>query len=266
MCKPDGVPFCRVLGWISKPRVKIPCQTNGQENQQDTHRCRSWSRAAHMFTSCIRSIRGQILARYLWNANRLMKYTPPLRMFSLSGCHTAQLHRLCSLPCALQVEIKSIQINQRFKCFWFGDIVSSFSTESSGTVSFYALNSLFGLLLVLALSNSLMLRCQDSSPQLSPREAFYREQAPGHDQGNAVPRKHVPDKGTGLTQKTPSSSATPQTSTDLGDSKRFISASAETSSATAAAPRVPHLGLKYSLLLVDKSTGARPSLGCILGP
>jgi hypothetical protein len=113
--------------------------------------------------------------------------------------------------------------------------------------------------MVLALSNSLMLRCQDASPQLSPRELFYREQAPAHDQGNAAPRKHVPDKGTGLTQKTPSSSATPQTSTDLGDNKRFVAASAETSSATAAAPEVPHLGLKYSLLLVDKSTGdAKP--------
>ena len=89
--------------------------------------------------------------------------------------------------------------------------------------------SLFGVALAAAMSGSLILWCQQSSPHLSPRELYYREQVPDHERRAPVApsKNHGFDKATGMFQTTK--------------------------------PEVSHLGLRYNLLLVDKTTGnAKP--------
>jgi hypothetical protein len=117
--------------------------------------------------------------------------------------------------------------------------------------------SLFPLLLVAAMTGSLILCSQEPSSQLSPRELFYREQASGiHQMPSAAPAKgRAAAQATAISQKTPSSAAAPSGPTEEGSGKNATLAPVETSTATKTNPEVPHLGLRYSLLLVDKTTG-----------
>lgn len=131
------------------------------------------------------------------------------------------------------------------------------STSSAPSFSI----GLFRVILAAVLGSSLLLWCQGPSPQLSPRELFYREQAPDHTQratGVAL-KKHVGDKDAAASPKTPNGSAMPSGSLEEEKTKGATLVSAETSAATTAGPEVSHLGLRYSLLLVDKTTGdAKP--------
>jgi hypothetical protein len=121
--------------------------------------------------------------------------------------------------------------------------------------------SFFGVALAAAISGSLILWCQQPSPQLSPRELYYREQAPDHDQRAPVApsKKQGVDKATGMSQKKVDVSAPPRGSTQEGTGQGAIVASVEKISTATTTPEVSHLGLRYNLLLVDKTTGdAKP--------
>jgi len=121
--------------------------------------------------------------------------------------------------------------------------------------------SLFGVALAAAISGSLILWCQQSSPQLSPRELYYREQVPDHDQRAPVTpsKKHDVDKAMGMSQKKVDASAAPRGSTEEGTGKGAIAPFVEKISTATTKPEVSHLGLRYKLLLVDKTTGnAKP--------
>ena len=128
-------------------------------------------------------------------------------------------------------------------------------STSSVTTSF------FGVALAAAISGSLVLWCQQPSPQLSPRELYYREQAPDHDlrAPGAPSKKQAVDKATGMSQKKVDASAAARGSTEAGTSKAALAASVEKISTATARPEVSHLGLRYNVLLVDKTSGnAKP--------
>ena len=115
----------------------------------------------------------------------------------------------------------------------------------------------FGAVFAAATSSGLLLICQDSSPQLSPRALFYREQtsSPSRTANPAPAKVHPVTKESGTSPTTPSTSTAPSGSTADASVKGVSLVSLETSEATAASPQVSHLGLRYSLLLVDKSSG-----------
>jgi len=114
-------------------------------------------------------------------------------------------------------------------------------------------SSLFALVIVAATSGSLMLWSQEPSSQLSPRELFYREQvsATTPKASTVSSRSRPTSKDTGVSQKT--DLAVPAGSGEESG-KNATLASAETSGAAKTNPEVTHLGLRYSLLLVDKTT------------
>lgn len=113
----------------------------------------------------------------------------------------------------------------------------------------------WGVVLIAASSGSLMLWPQNS--QLSPRELFYREQTAVHNQHAASSVKsHAPVKSTPAPPSTASSStASPPTPGNVQSNALLT----ETSAAAKSNPEVSHLGLRYSLLLVDTHTAeAKP--------
>ena len=119
--------------------------------------------------------------------------------------------------------------------------------------------SLWVVALAAAICSSLTLWCQGSSPQLSPRELYYREPVPDQEKRPPVApsRKHVVDKETGISQKTANGSPAPKGSAE--EVAGANSPAVEKTSTVATKPEVSHLGLRYSLLLVDKTTGnAKP--------
>jgi hypothetical protein len=119
--------------------------------------------------------------------------------------------------------------------------------------------SILALTLVATMCSPLILPSQESAPQLSPRELYYREPVP--DQEKRAPhaslKKHVVDNGNGESPTTANGSLLPK-----GSAEEVTGAnppSVEKTSTSATKPEVSHLGLRYSLLLVDKNTGnARP--------
>ena len=115
--------------------------------------------------------------------------------------------------------------------------------------------NLFGIALAAAISSSLILWCQEAAPQLSPRDLFYRESVPEQEKrAPAAPsKKHAIEKEAGVSPKTVNDSPAPQASADGG--KGASSASIEKVSTVTTRPEVAHLGLRYSLLLVDKTAG-----------
>lgn len=106
--------------------------------------------------------------------------------------------------------------------------------------------------LAVAIGSGLMVGGQESSSQLSPRELYYREQVPA-----AAPSKsHAAAKPSAMSQKT---TTVPPASGEEESGKNASLAPVETSTAAKTNPEVSHLGLRYRLLLVDKTTGdAKP--------
>lgn len=115
--------------------------------------------------------------------------------------------------------------------------------------------SAVGAVLTAVLGGNLILFCQESPSQLSPRALFYREQTSGqnHRTNAALPKGHQVVKESGA-PKTLNSSTAPGSAPEAS-TKNGSLAPVETSSAATKNPEVSHLGLRYSLLLVDKTTG-----------
>ena len=117
---------------------------------------------------------------------------------------------------------------------------------------------LLGFALTLAMFGSFVLWCQEPAPQLSARDLFYRQAAPAQSKRPAVPPAKKPSAPTqtATAQKPPVAPAAPQST---GEEKVANGALLEKISAVAKEPEVTHLGLRYSMLLVDKTTGnAKP--------
>ena len=84
-----------------------------------------------------------------------------------------------------------------------------------------------GVVLAAAIiSTSLILWSQESSPQLSPRELYYREPAPEQEKRAPVApaKKHAVDKETGVSQKTVNGSLVPQGPAEEGTGANSVEA------------------------------------------
>lgn len=120
------------------------------------------------------------------------------------------------------------------------------------------ISKILGSLLILILSIA-TLRGQDSSAQLSPRELFYREQVPVHSQHAASAAQKTPAAKATPAQQTTTNSSTPSPAIPQGGGAAGNALLSETSTVTKSNPAVSHLGLRYRLLLIDKTTGdAKP--------
>ncbi len=121
-------------------------------------------------------------------------------------------------------------------------------------------SSLYALAVVAATSGSLTVWSQEPSSQLSPRELFYREQvsATTPKPSTASSRSRAAAKDTGVTPKT--GLAAPSAAGEEGSGKDTALAPVETSTVAKTNPEVTHLGLRYSLLLVDKTTAETKSV------
>ncbi len=120
------------------------------------------------------------------------------------------------------------------------------------------ISRILGSLLVFMVS-SVTLWGQESSAQLSPRELFYREQVPAQSQHATSPAKKTSAvKQTSAQQSATNSSTQPPGTPQSGNAAGNALLS-ETSTVTKSNPAVSHFGLRYSLLLIDKTTGdAKP--------
>jgi hypothetical protein len=120
-------------------------------------------------------------------------------------------------------------------------------------------SSLFALAVIAATSGSLTIWSQEPPSQLSPRELFYREKvsATAQKPSSASSRSRATSRDTGVTPKT--GLAAPPASGEEGSGKNTALAPVETSTVAKTNPEVTHLGLRYSLLMVDKTTAeAKP--------
>lgn len=127
------------------------------------------------------------------------------------------------------------------------------------STSFLFKTALCGATLVAAISGSLSLWGQDLSQQLSPRELYYREPAPDQEKHAPVAsaKKHVVAKATEESPKTVNGSLAPKGPAE--EVTEVNSPSVKKANTVSPNPEVSHLGLRYSLLLVDKTTGnAKP--------
>lgn len=120
------------------------------------------------------------------------------------------------------------------------------------------ISRILGSLLVLMVS-SVTLWGQESSAQLSPRELFYREQVPAQSQHAPSPAKKTRGVKQTPEQQSATNSSTPPAGTPRSGNAAGNALLTETSTVTKSKPAVSHLGLRYSLLLIDKTTGdAKP--------
>lgn len=120
----------------------------------------------------------------------------------------------------------------------------------------YRSTRLLGIALTVTLICSMVLWCQDAAPQLSPRDLFYREPEPAQNKRPPSPpaKKPAASKQTVAAQKPPVTSPAPQASETENIANGAL---LEKITAVTKEPEVTHLGLRYSVLLVDKTNGNR---------